>query len=54
MAEGKDDREIALELNISERTVRNILQRIYNKIHVQKRLQAVLWAAKHNFIRGLN
>ncbi|GAF26712.1 DNA-binding response regulator [Moorella thermoacetica] len=47
---GKSNREIARELFISEKTVKNHLTHIFHKIGVSDRTQAALYALKH----GLN
>ena len=43
LARGKSNDEIAEELFISEKTVRNYISRIYEIIGVKNRAQAVLW-----------
>lgn len=47
MARGFDNCQIAQKLNISEGTVRNHVSRIYDRLGVRDRAQAVLWAVKH-------
>jgi RNA polymerase sigma factor (sigma-70 family) len=44
---GKTNQEIATILNISENTVKSHLKRIYRKLNVSKRAQAVALLAKH-------
>lgn len=44
---GKSNRQIADELGISEKTVRNYLTEIYDVIDVHSRTQALLWALRH-------
>jgi DNA-binding NarL/FixJ family response regulator len=51
MAEGKRNREIAKELNISERTVGNHITNIYNKLGIYDRSQAVVYAIKKGIVR---
>lgn len=46
LAEGIDNAEIALDLNISEKTVVNRLSTIYQKLHVNNRTQAALYALR--------
>ncbi len=47
MCTGKDNSEIAEELFISNKTVRNHVSHIYHVIGVHNRTQAVLWALDH-------
>lgn len=49
LAQGAGNAEIALELGISERTVRNYVSRIYSKIEVGSRAEAVVWARERGF-----
>ena len=49
-AEGLRSKEIAWELNITERTVKAHLSSIYNKLGVDSRAAAVAEAAKHSMI----
>lgn len=44
IAEGKSNQEIAAELNLSSRSIRSKLTSLYEKIGVQHRMQAVVWA----------
>lgn len=44
MARGRDNSQIADELFLSEKTVRNYVSRIYEVLGVHNRTQAVLWA----------
>ncbi len=48
IAEGKNNREIARELFISEKTVKNHISSIFRKINVHDRTQAALYAIKAN------
>ncbi len=41
MAKGLDNRDIALQLHLSEKTIKNNLTRIYEKLRVRNRTQAV-------------
>jgi len=45
LAEGLTNSEIAHQLNLSENTVKNHLFRIYNKLGVSTRVEAVIYAA---------
>ncbi len=47
LAKGMNNLEIAEELFISERTVRNYVSHIYDIIGVHSRLEAIKWAKKH-------
>lgn len=44
IAQGKDNREIAKELYLSEGTVRNYVSSIYAKLNVKDRAEAILYA----------
>ncbi len=48
IAEGKNNREIAGELFISEKTVKNHVSSIFKKIGVNDRTQAAIYAYKNN------
>lgn len=48
LATGVTDAEVAAHLGLSEKTVRNYLSRIYEKLGVQSRLQAVLYLSRHD------
>lgn len=50
IAVGKTNREIADELNISERTVKNHISSIFKKINVLDRTQAAVFAIKNNLV----
>lgn len=47
LAAGFTNSQIARQLNLSENSVRNYLARIYNKLGVSSRLEAVLYAKSH-------
>jgi len=49
LARGKSDIEIAEELSISERAIRYHLRRIYDKIGVNTRWEAIAWAIRTGF-----
>lgn len=50
VANGMFNKEIAMNLNISERTVKNHLSNIFKKIDVSDRTQAAVFAIKNNVI----
>lgn len=47
LSPGRSTRQIALLLKISDKTVRNHLSRIYEKLQLEDRAQAVLYAHQH-------
>lgn len=47
IAEGFDNSEIADKLNLAEQTVRNYASSVYEKIGVNSRAQAVIWAREN-------
>jgi two-component system response regulator DevR len=47
VAEGKTNREIGTELQLSEKTVRNYVSTILGKLDVASRAQAAAYAARH-------
>lgn len=51
VANGMFNKEIALNLNISERTVKNHISNIFKKINVNDRTQAAVFAIKNNLIK---
>lgn len=51
VANGMSNKEIALNLNISERTVKNHISNIFKKIDVSDRTQAAVFAIKNNIIK---
>jgi RNA polymerase sigma factor (sigma-70 family) len=51
LAEGLDNEAIAERLGISERTVRNHVVALLDKLGVESRLQAVVLAARHGAVR---
>lgn len=51
IANGMFNKEIAIELNISERTVKNHISNIFKKIDVADRTQAAVFAIKNNLIK---
>jgi DNA-binding NarL/FixJ family response regulator len=52
MAEGKSNREIAAALWISEKTVEKHVGRILEKLGVNTRIEAAIWAVRGNLRRG--
>jgi pimeloyl-ACP methyl ester carboxylesterase/DNA-binding CsgD family transcriptional regulator len=44
LARGLDNRTIALRMGVSEKTVRNHLTRVFEKIRVRRRGEAIVWA----------
>jgi DNA-binding NarL/FixJ family response regulator len=46
MANGQANKQIAFNLKISEKTVRNHISHIYEKLHIYDRAQAVLYAVR--------
>jgi len=50
MVRGLSNREIAEALFISEQTVKNHMSRLFHKLHVRDRLQAVLFAIQHGWV----
>jgi DNA-binding NarL/FixJ family response regulator len=50
-AVGRSSRQIATELVISEKTVRNHLEHIYTKAGVSNRVGASLFAVQHGIVR---
>lgn len=51
MAAGKNNREIAQELQLAEGTVKNHVSNIYEKLGLSDRAQAVRFALEHKLIR---
>jgi DNA-binding NarL/FixJ family response regulator len=47
LAEGADNRAIALHLNLSVKTIENHLTRLYRRINVQSRLEAAHFVREH-------
>ncbi|HEY6083831.1 MAG TPA: response regulator transcription factor [Nitrospira sp.] len=48
LAEGKTNKEIAAQLSLSDKTVKNYLANIFEKLHVKRRTEAVAWFVKEN------
>ncbi len=51
ISQGYNNKEIATELYISEKTVKNHVSNIFKKIKVTDRTQAALYAIKHNITK---
>jgi DNA-binding NarL/FixJ family response regulator len=49
LAAGRSNAEIAAALHISDKTVRNMLTRIFDKLDVHSRTQAIVLARDHGF-----
>jgi DNA-binding NarL/FixJ family response regulator len=47
---GKSNAEVALGLGISPNTVKRHVDNIFNKLGVDNRVQAAVWAAKNNLL----
>lgn len=50
LAQGRNNKQIASTLHISEKTVRNHTSNIYKKLHIFDRTQAVLYAIREGLI----
>jgi DNA-binding NarL/FixJ family response regulator len=46
IADGMSNKEISCTLNLSEKTVKNHLSRIFSKLHIKSRTQVVIHAIK--------
>jgi NarL family two-component system response regulator LiaR len=51
IAEGLGNKEIAQELVISEKTVKNHINNIFSKLHVNDRSQAILYAIRKGLVK---
>lgn len=51
VAGGMFNKEIAINLNISERTVKNHISNIFKKIDVSDRTQAAVFAIRNNIVK---
>ena len=51
LTRGWDNARIARELQLGEQTVRNYLSRLYGKLGVQTRSEAIVWARDHDEAR---
>jgi DNA-binding NarL/FixJ family response regulator len=52
VAEGKTNKEIAGEIFLSDKTVKNYVSSILAKLNLERRAQAAAFVAKHRFDRG--
>ncbi|WHZ26947.1 MAG: hypothetical protein OJF51_001743 [Nitrospira sp.] len=52
LAEGKTNKEIAVQLRLSDKTVKNYLANIFDKLHVKRRTEAVAWFMKETHMPG--
>ena len=50
LSAGMANKQIAYQLKISEKTVRNHVSNIYEKLHIYDRSQAVLYAVKKGLV----
>ena len=50
LSQGKSNKEIARDLQISEKTVRNHASNIYKKLHIFDRTQAVIYAIREGLV----
>jgi DNA-binding NarL/FixJ family response regulator len=50
IADGKSNRDIGVQLHLSEKTVRNYVSQILSKLGLQSRTQAAAYALRHNLI----
>ena len=51
IAEGKSNKEIALALHLTEGTVKGYVSTIFDKLNVEDRTQAALYAVKHGLVK---
>ena len=52
VAEGKTNKEIAAEVYLSDKTVKNYVSSILSKLNLERRAQAAAFVAKHRLDRG--
>ena len=52
VAEGKTNKEIAAEVFLSDKTVKNYVSSILSKLNLQRRAQAAAFVAKHHLAAG--
>jgi len=49
IAEGKTNKEIAVEVYLSDKTVKNYLANIFQKLHISRRAQAASFFVRRQF-----
>lgn len=54
LAEGKTNKEIAASLRLSDKTIKNYLAHIFDKLQVSRRTEAVAWYIKLNRTRPMD
>jgi two-component system response regulator DevR len=52
VAEGKTNKEIAADVFLSDKTVKNYVSSILSKLNLERRAQAAAFVAKHRIDRG--
>jgi DNA-binding NarL/FixJ family response regulator len=52
LAQGLSNKEIAAQLHLSEKTVRNRVSEILSKLGLHNRTQAAIWAREHELDSG--
>jgi PAS domain S-box-containing protein len=52
IARGYNNKRIAAETDLAEQTVRNQIVRLYRKLQVNSRAEAVVWAREHHITKG--
>ena len=52
MAEGKTNKEIASEVFLSDKTVKNYVSSILSKLNLERRAQAAAFVARHRLKGG--
>jgi DNA-binding NarL/FixJ family response regulator len=53
LADGKTNKEIAVQLRLSDKTVKNYLANIFDKLQVKRRTEAVAWFMRESHIPGI-
>jgi len=54
LAEGKTNKEIAVQLRLSDKTIKNYLANIFDKLHVKRRTEAVAWFMKESHMPSVS
>jgi DNA-binding NarL/FixJ family response regulator len=52
VAEGKTNKEIAADVFLSDKTVKNYVSSILSKLNLERRTQAAAFVARHRLDRG--